>query len=66
MTDEARRRDPHFLERTPDGGARVRLGFDPEETARIEEAAGQTPVAAWIKQTLIARAKYHVRRRQQP
>lgn len=42
----------HFFRRENDGTVRLRLRLSPEEAARIEEAAGKTPLMTWIYRQL--------------
>lgn len=61
MADE-KRPSPSFFTREQDGSVRLRLRFTAEEAALIEEAAGQTPVVTWVKQTLRAAAHRRIQR----
>lgn len=49
-----------FLTREADGSARPRIRFSPEQVALFEEAAGDTPVIDWIRQTLDQAARRQV------
>lgn len=67
-TGKPRKHSPHFFAREPDGSVRLRIRFEGEEAALFEEAAGDTPVMAWLHRTLVAAAKRQVieQRRQRP
>lgn len=56
-----RRHSPHFFNREPDGTVRLRIRFDSDEAALMEEAAGETPVMVWLHRTLTSEAKRQVR-----
>jgi hypothetical protein len=64
----ARKHNPNFFAREPDGSVRIRVRFDSDEAALFEEAAGDMPVMAWLHRTLAKAAREEVReaRRQQP
>lgn len=52
--------NPHFFEREPDGSVRIRLRLSSEEASLIEEAAGDTPLVAYMHHVLNERARHHV------
>lgn len=52
--------NPHFFQRERDRSVRLRLRFTEEEADLIEEAAGDTPLVAYIHRVLRDRAKYHI------
>lgn len=53
---------PHFLAREPDGSVRLRMRFTGDEAALFEEAAGKTPVLAWLHQVLNDAARHEVKK----
>lgn len=55
----------NFLQREPDGSARVRIRFTAEEARLIEEAAGTTPVLLYMHRVLNDRARYHIRKQKE-
>jgi hypothetical protein len=57
----ARKHNPHFFNREPDGTVSLRIRFENEEASLFEEAAGDTPVMVWLHRTLEAAAKRQVR-----
>lgn len=67
-TSKPKKHSPHFFERSADGSVRLRIRFENEEAALFEEAAGDTPVMAWLHRTLVAAAKRQVQeqRRKRP
>lgn len=46
-----------FFERDREGRAVVRMKFTPEEASLIEQAAGTTPVIAWLYQAVNRQAE---------
>lgn len=56
-----RQHSRHFLAREDDGSVRLRMRFQGDEAALFEEAAGDTPIMAWIHRTLGEAAKRQVR-----
>lgn len=56
----ADRKSPHFFTRESDGTVRLRIRFTGEEASLFEEAAGTTPVIAWIHETLGQAARRQV------
>lgn len=63
-----KKHNPHFFAREPDGSVRLRVRFESDEAAMFEEAAGDTPVMAWMHRTLASAARREVTeaRRQRP
>lgn len=57
---QPRQQSKHFFDRMDDGSVRLRLKFTPEEASLFEEAAGKTPVMAWLHRTLLANAEEEV------
>lgn len=60
-----KRHSPHFFAREPDGSVRLRIRFENDEASLFEEAAGDTPVMAWLHRTLGEAARRQVRARRQ-
>lgn len=57
----ARKHSPHFFNREADGTVRLRIRFNSDEAALMEEAAGDTPVMVWLHRTLTAAANRQVK-----
>lgn len=57
MPPSQKRHSTHFLAREGDGSVRLRMRFSPEEAALFEEAAGDTPIVAYLHRTLVAAAR---------
>lgn len=53
-------KSPHFFNRESDGSVRLRIRFSEEEADAIEEAAGNTPLMAWIHRSLARSAEREV------
>jgi hypothetical protein len=58
--DRRRRQSEHFFARESDGSVRLRIRFDGDEASLMEEAAGSTPLLAWIHKTLGEAARREV------
>lgn len=56
------KQSPHFFARESDGTVRLRIRFQPDEAAMIEEAAGSTPVMAWLHETIYEAAQAEIQR----
>ena len=67
MADE-KRPSPNFFTRDGDGSVRLRLRFNADAAALIEEAAGDTPIIPWVYETLreAARQQSQQARRRRP
>lgn len=61
MPNPAKRNSPNFFRRQADGTVRVRLKWSDDEATLIEEAAGTTPLLAWLHKTINEAAERDVR-----
>lgn len=60
-----RQQNPNFLARDDDGSCRLRMRFEGDEAALMEEASGDMPVLDWMHKTLQEGARRDIEARRQ-